>query len=97
MSKARNGSVEILRLIIPLFPDPNVRSERGSTPLMIAAREGRTHCVQMLLRYAAKVAMSDDVYGMTAIHLCAMNGHLHSLALLLDNTEDKTVVDACDK
>lgn len=86
-----------MRLIISLFPDPNVKSERGSTPLMVAAREGRTHCVQMLLRYAAKVAISDDVYGMTAIHLCAMNGHVHSLALLLDNTEDKTVVDRRDR
>lgn len=74
-----------------------MKSERGSTPLMVAAREGRTHCVQMLLRYAAKVAISDDVYGMTAIHLSAMNGHVHSLALLLDNTEDKTVVDKRDK
>lgn len=64
---------------------------------MVAAREGRTLCVQMLLRYAAKVAITDDrIYGMSAIHLCAMNGHVHPLALLLDNTEDKTVVDRRD-
>lgn len=74
-----------------------MRSGCGSTPLMVAAREGRTHCVQMLLRYAAKVAIADHVYGMTAIHLCAMNGHVHALALLLDNTEDKTVVNRRDR
>lgn len=95
--QAKNGSLDILQLILPYFPDPNVKNEQGSTPLLLAAREGHTHCVQMLLRFGAKVGICDGVSDMSPVHISAKNGHLHCLALLLDNTEDKSVINKPDK
>lgn len=64
---------------------------------MVAAREGHAPCVQLLLRYGAKVALQEDANGSTALHASAANGHVHSLALLLDNAEDGTAVNMADR
>lgn len=93
---ARNGNLEILRMILPYFPDTNIKTAQGSTPLLLAAKEGHAHCVQMLLRYGAKVNLTDRVSEMSPVHWSAKNGHVHCLALLLDNTEDKSVIDKPD-
>lgn len=75
----------------------NIRTAKGSTALSLAARQGHTECVQMLLRFGAKVAIYDDAYNMSPVHYSAKNGHTHCLALLVDNTEDKSVIDIPDK
>ncbi|XP_018318975.1 uncharacterized protein LOC108732588 isoform X2 [Agrilus planipennis] len=93
---AVSGSLDILSMLLPYFHDTNVRTEHGSTPLLIAAREGYTHCVQMLLRFGSKVAICDNIYSMNPVHYSAKNGHMHCLALLLDNTEDKSVINMSD-
>lgn len=84
-------------MLVPLFLDVNIKDDNGCTPLLLAAREGHTPCVQMLLRYGAKVAICDNVYNMSPIHHSAKNGHLHCLALLVDNTEDKNAIDMPDR
>ncbi|XP_065166554.1 serine/threonine-protein phosphatase 6 regulatory ankyrin repeat subunit A-like isoform X2 [Atheta coriaria] len=94
---ARHGELDILRSIIPYFPETNIKTKEGYTPLLVAAREGHTPNVQMLLRYGAKVAICDDVAGMSPVHHSAKNGHLHCLALLVDNSEVKSVIDRRDK
>lgn len=76
--------------------DPNIRDEHGCTPLLLAARQGYANCVQMLLRFGAKVSVCDDTSGMSPVHHSAKNGHVHCLALLVDNAEDKTVIDRPD-
>lgn len=84
-------------MLLQHFPDTNIRTQRGSTPLLLAAREGHTHCVQLLLRYGAKVALAENLQHMTAVHVAAKNGHMHCLALLLDNAEEKAVGDGRDR
>lgn len=84
-------------MLLQHFPDTNIKTAMGSTPLLLAAREGHTPCVQMLLRYSAKVAICDNILGMGPVHFSAKNGHMHCLALLLDNTEDKLVIDRKDR
>lgn len=95
--KARSGNQDILRLLLSYFHDTNIRTEQGSTALLLAAKSGHTHCVQMLLRFGAKVGITDGVYRMSPVHYSARNGHMHCLALLLDNAEDKRVIDLTDR
>ncbi|KAF5291783.1 hypothetical protein FQA39_LY14271 [Lamprigera yunnana] len=93
---ARNGNQNILELLLSYFHDVNVRTENGSTALLLASRWGHTDCVQMLLRHGAKVSICDNIYRMSPIHYSSLNGHKHSLALLLDNAEDNNVNDLPD-
>lgn len=83
-------------MVLPYFNDVNIKDDNGCTALLLAAREGHTHCVQMLLRYGAKVSICDNLYNMSPIHHSAKKGHLHCLALLVDNAEDKTAIDMPD-
>ncbi|KAF5284185.1 hypothetical protein FQR65_LT00185 [Abscondita terminalis] len=93
---ARNGNQGVLELLLSYFHDVNIRTENGSTPLLLAACWGHTDCVQLLLRYGARVSVCDKIHNMSPIHYSSRNGHKHSLALLLDNAEDKNVIDLPD-
>lgn len=94
---AHKGNQDILQLLLPYFHHVNIVTDDGITPLLLSARWGHTDCVQMLLRYGAQVAVCDDIHKMSPIHYSAQKRHLHSLALLLDNAEDKNVVDLPDR
>lgn len=89
--------MEILETLIPYFPDVNLRNEYGCTPLLLAARQGFAGCVQFLLRFGAKVSICDSIHNFSPVHHSAKNGHVHCLALLVDNTEDKSIVDSLDE
>ncbi|KAK9754189.1 Ankyrin repeats (3 copies) [Popillia japonica] len=93
---ARNGNTEMLEKLMPYLSDPNVRNEHGCTPLLMAARHGYASCVQMLLRFGAKVSICDIPNGLSPVHHSAKNGHVHCLALLVDNAEDKSIIDLAD-
>lgn len=84
-------------MIIPHCEDVNIRTNEGLTPLILAAREGHAQCVHFLLRFGAKVAISDNVNKMTPVHYSAKNGHSQSLTLLLHNSEDQNVVNMRDR
>lgn len=88
--------MEMLEKLMPYLPDPNLRNEQGSTPLLLAARQGYANCVQLLLRFGAKVSICDTPNGLSPVHHSAKNGHVHCLALLVDNAEDKAVIDLPD-
>lgn len=94
--QARNGNTEMLEKLMPYLSDPNVRNEHGCTPLLMAARHGYASCVQMLLRFGAKVSICDIPNGLSPVHHSAKNGHVHCLALLVDNAEDKSIIDLAD-
>nr|XP_022904850.1 uncharacterized protein LOC111416951 isoform X2 [Onthophagus taurus] len=93
---AKNGNMEILEALMPYFPDPNIRNEDGCTPLLLSARQGYSNCVQMLLRFGAKVSICDSVAGLSPVHHSAKNGYVHCLALLVDNAEDKSIINQPD-
>nr|CAI5819030.1 unnamed protein product [Callosobruchus analis] len=58
----------ILHALTPYYEDVNLSNSRGVTPLILAAREGHAQSVHFLLRFGAKVAMTDE-HRMTAILL----------------------------
>ena len=64
--------------------DVNARTSDGLTPLMLAAKNGRTEIITaLLLDQGADVKAKTD-YDTTALMLAAQNGHTETVALLSD-------------
>lgn len=55
--QAYHGHDEILQLLLPLFPDTNIKEDSGKTPLDLAAYKGHKQCVELLLRFGASVSV----------------------------------------
>lgn len=79
------GIVDILKPILSYYRDVNIQTELGITPLILAAREGHTQCVKLLLCYGAKLEICDKLNSMTAIHYSAKNGHFKCLLALTEH------------
>lgn len=58
----------------------------GNTPLLIAAREGHTECVRLLLKAGAPVDGRDGA--MTPLAAAALRGHLATVRLLVSKGAD---------
>ena len=52
------GQAPVMRRLLPAGVDPDVTDYRGWTPLMFAAQEGHTNCIQLLLDSGASVNRS---------------------------------------
>lgn len=55
--QAYHGHGEILRLLLPLFPNTNIKEDTGKTPLDLASYRGHKQCVQLLIRSGAAVSV----------------------------------------
>jgi len=55
--QAYHGHDEILHLLLPLFPNTNIKEDSGKTPLDLAAYKGHKQCIVLLLRFGASVAV----------------------------------------
>ena len=62
----------------------------GDTPLLIAAREGSTEVVRVLLKYKARMDVKDNqmLDTMTPLHNACYRGRVEIVKLLLDNNDD---------
>jgi hypothetical protein len=68
------GHVKVVRLLLERGANLNARSTNGSTPLMMAAREGRDGLAAMLLGLGADPAVTND-HGDDAFVWAMRNGH----------------------
>ncbi|KAJ9592428.1 hypothetical protein L9F63_015844, partial [Diploptera punctata] len=93
---AYHGHGDILRLLLPLFSNANIKDDTGKTPLDLASFKGHRLCVQLLLRCGGLVSVHDAVTQRTPVHAAVLNGHKECLLLLLENTEESQVVDSVD-
>jgi hypothetical protein len=74
----RHASTQDLADLLAQGTSPNVRLERGDTPLIRAARRGRLDQVELLLRYGAQVDLADNwstSQGETPLLVALLYGH----------------------
>ena len=58
-------------------------NKKGSTPALIAAQNGRIHCLRLLAEHKANLDLPNQ-NGSTAAHKSAQQGHSDCLCLLAD-------------
>lgn len=84
-------------MLLPLFPNTNIKEDTGKTPLDLAAYKGHHQCVQLLcVFYGACVWVQDSITRRTPVHCAAAAGHINCLELLLENAGDSNVINCCD-
>lgn len=60
--QAYHGHDEILQLLLPLFPNTNIKEDSGKTPLDLASYKGHKQCIVLLLRFGASVAVQVRIW-----------------------------------
>lgn len=85
---AKAGNLKTLQTILEQSPNlVNDQDSNKMTPLMIAAREGKTEAVRALLDSGASVS-AEFVKGGTALYIACMNDRPEIVGLLLDKGAD---------
>ncbi|KXV55846.1 ankyrin [Acetobacter tropicalis] len=83
INAAREGDSELLANFLEAGMDPNLRAEKGYTPLILAAYNGNIDAVSTLLKGGAKPDLQDEK-GATALAGVAFKGNLAIARLLLE-------------
>lgn len=81
-----NGHAELARFLIARGAEVNARSPNGSTPLMMAAREGREDLVKPLLEAGADPKVKND-WGDNALALAMRYDH-YRVGKMISSPED---------
>ncbi|MDD4927845.1 MAG: ankyrin repeat domain-containing protein [Gallionella sp.] len=84
LTAAETGNCAALALFLEAKNSPEIRDNRGWTPLMIAAFNGMDEAVALLIRHGADVNAL-DLGGNSALHWAAFSGHLSCAKQLIDN------------
>ena len=69
---------------------PNIKNSSGLTPLHLAAQNGHTEIVQLLLQNNADPNIQDN-NGDTPLHFSSENDHTETVQLLLQNNADPNI------
>ncbi len=85
----RLGHANILEYVIEAGCKTNVTDTHGNSPLTIAAKAGNTQCVRVLVSKIGDLehALGNKSDGSTAISSAGMYGHLDTLQVLLQATQ----------
>ena len=81
---AMGGRLEVMKRLVDAGQDVNQRDELGErTPLMLAAWQGRTDCVEYLIQKGAQLDL-EEKNNQTALHYAAMGGRLEVMKRLVE-------------
>ncbi|VAW58181.1 hypothetical protein MNBD_GAMMA11-1036 [hydrothermal vent metagenome] len=80
-----------IRKLIKNGADVNIKNKWDATPLLMAAQEGYTQIVTVLLKANADVNAAEKTNGATPLHMAAENGHTQIVAILLKANADVNV------
>ena len=93
---AYNGHRDVLVMLLSRFPSIDLADDLGRSALYLASYSGRSDCVTLLLERGALVTNNSSKCGLTPVHCASSQGHTETLKILLDNTEEASVVDTPD-
>lgn len=82
-----NDSQEAVRVFLSSGIDLEVKDERGWTPLMIAAANGKEVLAKLLIHSGARL-MARDMNGFTPLHWAALKGMTNIVELLISKEVD---------
>nr|KYP72711.1 Putative ankyrin repeat protein RF-0381 [Cajanus cajan] len=88
---AREGHVEVLRLVLLKGADVDSLSRDGTTALHVAVKRGERECVRLLLANNARLDIRDSRDGDTCVHVAAGMGDESMVKLLLKKGANKDV------
>lgn len=87
---ARGGHLHVLKWLLEMGADRNVRSAKGSTPLMAAAYYGKLACAEALVAAGADATLHNNDKS-TAKSFAATNGHKDVVAFLSLDPDEVTL------
>jgi ankyrin repeat protein len=82
-----NENIDAVHVFLSCGIDLEVKDERGWTPLMIAAANGKEKLTHLLIHSGARL-MSKDVNGFTPLHWAAFKGMSNIVELLISKEVD---------
>lgn len=81
---AKKGYVEVLGPLLDHKPDLTIRDSKGSTSLQLAARNGHSDCIKLIVeKGGADVQERNATTGWVALHEAAFRGHVECVKVLL--------------
>lgn len=91
LAAAASGDVATVQKQIVSGVDLNAKTYKGETAVMVAAMEGHTNVVHMLIEAGAAIN-DQNVYGRhTPLILAALQGHLDTVTVLIESGADKSL------
>ena len=81
------GHLQVVRYLLRLGVDVNVRNTENDTPLLLASMEGHLDVVQCLLYHEADLDL-ENTFLQTPLILAAFFGHVDIVQLLLEHNAD---------
>ena len=90
------AKIRCLTLLLRYGGDPNIKNNRGLTPLHYAARRNSVKCIEILLENDADVDAKNNK-GKTPLHLASIWGFSDNVRLLLDEDADMYIEDNSGK
>ena len=81
---SQNGHAETVELLLNRGANPNLKDERGVSPLRLAAEYGHLEVVNILLAAGADPNIKTKDYGNLALHAACSNGHIDIISILLE-------------
>jgi ankyrin repeat protein len=101
------GNATVVQILAEAGADPNAVDDKGHTPLMRAAAEGKAETIPVLVQHGAKVDAANEsprAYRETALMLAAHHGNPDAARALIDagadinlrSSDDETALDIAE-
>lgn len=91
----KGGDSKQVALLLANGADPNMRGEKGATPLLVASARDQVEVAELLVGKGAELNAQDtSSQKLTPLMVAAFRGHARMVELLLDKGADPKVADS---